>query len=375
MSLESLASQVAVALAQHVAADVVQQVMDKLQPVFGSIDKRFKDFDARLKAIESHDPDHGADQQVTPVEVDTPKVKFAELTEDAIEACVNAPVVDKNGEQATLSDTDKTKTTRVLLAFAKSGMDIHDVDAVSKAVATYHAIKGSKNVQGLQVETLKALAKYCTWNGWTELGAKYTEAKKQDAADFRDARKELESGALPSRDAICAAIVDAKGSGTGLLRLYLQVVSAVRSDPAFLTTKPTTGYPYYDPETQILAGDVIVKTEGCGYNFSHTVSEPKVAAALKRILAQRLAEGHDFVFNNYTLEELKDTTLRKRVSSTWCTSISRAAKTVGFEDGGVAVIRRISTSENFAAQQAIAKRAHEMGHSVPVALTYYMTPQ
>ncbi|KAI9164482.1 hypothetical protein H9P43_008337 [Blastocladiella emersonii ATCC 22665] len=301
-----------------------------------------------------------------------PQVKYAQMTEESIAACVNARVQNKHGELVELSDTDKAKTSRVLCAFAKSGMDIEDVDAVSKAVAAYRASKGE---QGLQVETLKALAKYCTWNGWTELGAKYTEAKKQDAADFRDARKELESGALPSRDAICAAIVDAKGLGTGLLRLYLQVVSAVRSDPAFLTTKPTTGYPYYDPETQILAGDVIVKTEGCGYNFLHTVSEPKVAAALKRILAQRLAKGHDFVFNNYTLKELKDTTLRKRVSSTWCTSISRAAKTVGFEDGGVAVIRRISTSENFAAQQAIAKRAHEMGHSVPVALTYYMTPQ
>ncbi|KAI9178733.1 hypothetical protein H9P43_005395 [Blastocladiella emersonii ATCC 22665] len=280
-----------------------------------------------------------------------PQVKYAQMTEESIAACVNARVQNKHGELVELSDTDKAKTSRVLCAFAKPGMDIEDVDAVSKAVAAYRASKGE---QGLQVETLKALAKYCTWNGWTELGAKYTEAKKQDAADFCDARKELESG---------------------LLRLYLQVVSVVRSDPAFLTTKPTTGYPYYDPETQILAGDVIVKTEGCGYNFSHTVSEPKVAAALKRILAQRLAEGHDFVFNNYTLEELKDTTLRKRVSSTWCTSISRAAKTVGFEDGGVAVIRRISTSENFAAQQAIADRAHEMGHSVPVALTYYMTPQ
>ncbi|KAI9168281.1 hypothetical protein H9P43_007653 [Blastocladiella emersonii ATCC 22665] len=303
-----------------------------------------------------------------------PQVKYAQMTEESIAACVNARVQNKHGKLVELSDTDKAKTSRVLCAFAKSGMDIEDVDAVSIAVAAYRASKGE---QGLQVETLKALAKYCTWNGQPELGAKYTEAKKQDAADFHDARKELESGALLSRDAIRTAIVDAKGwdSGTGLLRLYLQVVSAVRSDPAFLTTKPITGYLYYDPETQILAGDVIVKTEGCGYNFSHTVSEPKVAAALKRIIAQRLAKGHDFVFNNYTREELKDTMLRKRVSNTWCKSIHWAAETVGFEDGGVAVIRRISTSKNFAAQQAIADRAHEMGHSVPVALTYYMTPQ
>ncbi|KAI9175288.1 hypothetical protein H9P43_006649 [Blastocladiella emersonii ATCC 22665] len=217
MSLESLASQVALALAQHVATDVVQQVMDKLQPVFGSIDKRFKDLDARLKTVESHNPDHGTDQQVTPMEVDTPEppqVKFAELTEESITACVDAPVVNKNGELAELDANDKAKTARVLLAFAASGLDIQDVEAVSNAVATYRATKGSKNVQGLQVETLKALAKYCTWNGWTELGAKYTEAKKQDADTAREKRNAEEAGTLPSSDDLLAAVVAAENWAT-----------------------------------------------------------------------------------------------------------------------------------------------------------------
>ncbi|KAI9151074.1 hypothetical protein H9P43_009689 [Blastocladiella emersonii ATCC 22665] len=316
------------------------------------------------------------------MEVDTPEppqVKFAELTKEAIEACVNAPVVNKNGEQAELDDTDKAKMARVLLAFAKSGMDIHNVDAVSKAVATYRATKGSKNVQGLQVETLKALAKYCTWNGWTELGAKYTEAKKRDADASVDVRKELESGALPSRAVLLAAAVAAekwdKLECTGTmryLRLYLQVVCATRSDLAFLTTAASDKYPFYDPATKTLAGPVCVKTEGRGYEFSHVIADPNVAAALERVMAKRKEDGYELLFFDYAIKDLEDAKVNAAIRKDWSKTIGLATKKLKFDGCGVQQIRRIATSENAAAYAAITQRANEMGHSVPVAVKNYM---
>ncbi|KAI9155893.1 hypothetical protein H9P43_009003 [Blastocladiella emersonii ATCC 22665] len=308
-----------------------------------------------------------------------PQVKYAQMTEESIKACASEPVVNKYGQVSQLSADDQSKLCCVLTAFCKSGLAIEDVNSMTKAVETYRATKGTDKAQGLQVETLKALAKYCKWNGNNNLAAQYTQAKKQDAEAHLDARKAVETGALPSREDLLAAVVAAENwdtyqvSGTmRALRLYLQVVCATRSDLAFLTTKPSDKYPSYNPETKTLAGPVCVKTDGRGYGFSHVIADPKVAAALERIIAKRLADGHDLVFYNHSLDNVCDAQVNAKVRKDWSKTIALAAQDVGFKGCGVQQIRRISTSENKDAYEAVAKRAAEMGHSVPVAVAHYL---
>ncbi|KAI9176078.1 hypothetical protein H9P43_006443 [Blastocladiella emersonii ATCC 22665] len=280
------------------------------------------------------------------------KLKFETITAKSIEEFKNADIIKAN----------------------KEGVSMHNVDAVKAAMVKWDDKKGKNNPpDALQSDTAKWLSVYCNWNGDNELADQYSKHAQELRKQKREARNKEEAGTLPTQAEVLKAIDEkfdwtldkevSLASKVHQLQLYLQTLTTVRSDLAFLTVDKTDHFPHYDPETELIYGSIVIKTAGHGYDFKHRVADDQ-ANMLAKFIKYRRDQGFDFVF----ADSIDDA---KALCKKWCQDVGRSGKLVGL-DVGVQKLRRISASENTKAYNEIKARAHAMGHSVGVHVDTYM---
>ncbi|KAI9175583.1 hypothetical protein H9P43_006946 [Blastocladiella emersonii ATCC 22665] len=333
----------------------------------------------------SRDSDHAADHssadvvmsdasETTVPERPAKKLKFETITAKSIEEFKNADIIKANKEVGKRSDTDKATANRILTKFMASGVSMHNVDAVKAAMVKWDNKKGKNNPpDALQLDTAKWLSVYCNWNGDNELADQYSKHAQELRKQKREARNKEEAGTLPTQAEVLKAINEkfdwtldkevSLASKVHQLQLYLQTLTTVRSDLAFLTVDKTDHFPHYDPETKLIYGPIVIKTAGRGYDFKHRVADDQ-ANMLAKFIKYRRDQGFDFVF----ADSIDDA---EALCKKWCQDVGRSGKLVGL-DVGVQKLRRISAPENTKAYNEIKARAHAMGHSVGVHVDTYM---